>query len=288
LIWVTWVQHRREALVAAVVLFGTAFAIVIDARWMGGQDAHREIEALSALVTVMPALLGMFIAAPLLSGEFERGTILLAWTQSITRLRWGTAKVALCIAAVLIASASLSGLVSWWRQPIDLMSAGSWPGFDIEGIVPIAYAVFAFALGLVAGLVLRRTVPAMAVTLIAFSVARIMVEANRARLQNPTIGWAIRVPQRAWVASSSYWANAHGDVLSLNQVNTIMSGYQGPSDGNGADIFTYMHQHGANLLVAYFPPSSFWNFQFIEAGVFLAVAALMIGATLWWLRRSAA
>lgn len=80
MIWVTWVQHRREALAVAVVLTGTAAAILIDARWIGVQDAHREIEAISALLTALPALLGMFIAAPLISGEFERGTILLAWT----------------------------------------------------------------------------------------------------------------------------------------------------------------------------------------------------------------
>ena len=66
-----------------------------------------------------------------------------------------------------------------------------------------------------------------------------------------------------------------------------MSGYHGPANGKGAEIFTYMHQHGVDLLVAYFPADSFWNFQLIEAGIFLAAALALAGAALWWLKRSA-
>ncbi len=287
MIWVTWVQHRREALAVAVVLIGTAAAIVIDARWIGVQDAHREIEAISALVTVLPALLGMFIAAPLMSGEFERGTILLAWTQSVSRLRWATMKLALCVAGVVVASAALSALVAWWRAPIDPLSSGLWPGFDIEGIVPVAYTVFAFALGIAAGLVLRRTVPAMALTLAIFIGARVIVESNRTSFQRMVIGSPTGLPHGSWVPDSTYWADAHGRVLNLTQVNAIMSGYHGPANGDGAAIFTYMHQHGVDLLVGYFPADSFWAFQLIEAGIFLAAALALAGAGLWWVKRSA-
>jgi ABC-type transport system involved in multi-copper enzyme maturation permease subunit len=287
LIWVTWVQHRREALVVAVVLFGTATAIIIDARWIGVQDSHREIEAISALVTALPALLGMFIAAPLMSGEFERGTILLAWTQSVSRLRWATVKLALCLAGVIVASVALVALVGWWREPIDPLSSGLWPGFDIEGIVPVAYAVFAFALGITAGLVLRRIVPAMALTLVIFTGARVIVESNRTSFQSLVIGSPTGVPRGSWVPGGAYWADAHGRVLNLTQVNAIMSGYHGPANGNGAAIFTYMHQHGVDLLVAYFSADSFWNFQLIEAGLFLVAALVLTVGALWWLKRSA-
>jgi hypothetical protein len=222
-----------------------------------------------------------------MSGEFERGTILLAWTQSVSRLRWATVKLALCVAGVVVASAALSVLVGWWREPIDPLSSGLWPGFDIEGIVPVAYAVFAFALGIAAGLVLRRTVPAMALTLAIFIGARVIVESNRTSFQRMVIGSPTGLPHGSWVPDSTYWADAHGRVLNLTQVNAIMSEYHGPANGDGAAIFTYMHQHGVDLLVGYFPADSFWAFQLIEAGIFLAAALALAGAGLWWLKRSA-
>ena len=40
--------------------------------------------------------------------------------------------------------------------------------FDARGIVPIGYAAFAFALGVTVGMLVRRTVPAMAITLAVF------------------------------------------------------------------------------------------------------------------------
>ena len=36
----------------------------------------------------MPALIGAFWGAPLITREFEAGTFRLAWNQSVTRARW--------------------------------------------------------------------------------------------------------------------------------------------------------------------------------------------------------
>jgi hypothetical protein len=45
--------------------------------------------------------------------------------------------------------------------------------FDQRDIVPLGYGAFALALGVTAGLLIRRTLPAMAVTLVAFITARL-------------------------------------------------------------------------------------------------------------------
>ena len=47
--------------------------------------------------------------------------------------------------------------------------------FDIIGIVPVAYALFAMALGIAAGTLLRRTLPAMAITFARFVAARAVI-----------------------------------------------------------------------------------------------------------------
>ena len=130
--------------------------------------------ASATLLLVVPALIGSFWGAPLIAREFEAGTFRLAWTQSVTRGWWLAVKLGL----VGLASMALAGLLSlgvtWWTSPFDRINL-NWfsPGtFDERGLVPVGYAAFAFVLGVLAGLVIRRTIPAMATTLVVYIAAR--------------------------------------------------------------------------------------------------------------------
>ena len=95
------------------------------------------------------------------------------------RSRWLAVKVGL-IGLVALASAGLLSLMaSWWMTPIYQASAKAngdsgvdrlAPAvFGANGIVPIGYAAFGFALGLAFGVLIRRTIPAMAATLAVFA-----------------------------------------------------------------------------------------------------------------------
>jgi hypothetical protein len=319
MIWVTWAQHRREALFSGLVLAAALTLLVITgmsmladfehsglARCAGAgaravgvfatgtpcdalqtfplRWSHLTTTAPLALMT-LPALLGVFIAAPLLSREFEHGTHLLAWSQSITRVRWAVIKLGLIAVGVVLAAAGLAAVVAWWHSPMDLAGFnGQWDAFDIEGLAPVAYATFALALGTLAGLVIRRTVPAMALTLFVFAAARLLIAQIRPHFLAPLTGQAMDIKQGSWVISSDYYADAQGHHLALEQVNGVMRGYGGDS-GNG--LMDYLHQHGINLLADYQPPDRFWTFQLIEAAVFVVLAAALIVLTLWWLQRRA-
>ncbi|GGJ70652.1 hypothetical protein [Streptomyces brasiliensis] len=57
----------------------------------------------------------------------------------------------------------------------SLPSAEPRLSFDARGFAPIGYAVFAFTFATVAGLVLRRTLPAMALTLAVFAAVQLLV-----------------------------------------------------------------------------------------------------------------
>src|SRR4029077_15700968 len=97
---------------------------------------------------VLPALVGLFVGAPLLARELEHGTHRFAWTQAVTRRRWLLSKTALLAAATLVAAALARALVMWWRRPFDTLKGRMSPsGFDIEGLVVPAYALFALAVG---------------------------------------------------------------------------------------------------------------------------------------------
>ncbi|BBJ44533.1 hypothetical protein SSPO_072510 [Streptomyces antimycoticus] len=121
------------------------------------------------LLIALPALIGVFIGAPLFARELEMGTHQLVWTQSVSRTRWLIAKLALPLVAVTAGTAVLAALYTWWwraaRTQFQDIAWGTAVPFDATGPAAVALAPLAFFLGAAAGLLLRRTVPAMAVTL---------------------------------------------------------------------------------------------------------------------------
>ena len=121
-------------------------------------------------------MLGLFWGAPLVAREFETGTSQFIWTQSITRLRWLAVKAGWLLLAAAAWGGAVSALVTWWSGPknalqLDIFTAG----FDYMGVTPAAYAVFAVALGIAVGAVLRRTLPTLAVTLAGFIGVRLLI-----------------------------------------------------------------------------------------------------------------
>src|ERR1022692_1332900 len=133
---------------------------------------------------VAPALIGIFWGAPLVTRELEAGTFRLAWNQSVTRTRWLAVKLGLIGLTAMATGGLLSLMVTWSDSPVD-RAAGLATGspaflnrltpllFGARGITPIGYAAFAFALGVSAGVLIRRTVPAMAATLAVFAAVQL-------------------------------------------------------------------------------------------------------------------
>jgi ABC-type transport system involved in multi-copper enzyme maturation permease subunit len=196
MIRLTWRQFRTPAAVAVgALLVAAAFAVVTgpdlahayaatlsacglagDCPSATGAFAHSDSalsNAFGVLVTVAPALVGVFWGAPLVAREIEAGTLPLVWTQSVTRTRWLLVKLAVVGVASALAAGLLSLVVTWWARPLDQAAATVYATFGQRGIVPIGYALFAFALGVAVGTLVRRTVPAMAVTLFAFVAVRV-------------------------------------------------------------------------------------------------------------------
>jgi hypothetical protein len=130
-----------------------------------------------ALPLVVPVLIGMFWGAPLAARELESGTFRLAWTQGRTRWQWLVGKLVVVGLSSVVIVGLLSVMATWWWSPINKANPNRFsPGlFGIFGLVPVGYVAFALAVGLLAGVVLRRTLPAMVATLVAFIAARVVV-----------------------------------------------------------------------------------------------------------------
>jgi len=125
----------------------------------------------------VPVVLGLLWGAPLVAHELEARTSDFAWTQSVTRMRWLTAKAGALLLAAAACGGVTAALITWWSGPINAKFASAFtPGqFDTQGIVPIGYALFAMALGIAAGTAARRTLPATAVVLGGFIGLRLVI-----------------------------------------------------------------------------------------------------------------
>jgi hypothetical protein len=209
--WLTWRQFRASALVG----FGALVALTVLLGFTGPHLVHlydatvrpcRGIgdcntamstfgntdailqHTLTIVMQAVPALLGMFWGAPLIARELDTGAYQLAWTQSVTRTRWFVIKLAWVGLAAMMLSGLLSLAVTWWSSPLDRVGTNR---FDVSvfgerGIAPIGYAAFAFAVGALVGLVTRRTLPSIAITLAVYIAARVaFTEWIRPRLLSP-------------------------------------------------------------------------------------------------------
>jgi hypothetical protein len=240
-------------------------------------------------------LAGLFWGAPLVAAELETGTTQFAWMQSVTRRRWLAVKTGWMLLAAAVWGGATSALVTWWSGPDNALHLDAFnPGrFDIMGVVPVAYALFAMALGIAAGTLLRRTLPAMALTLAGFIAVRAVI----ALWLRPHYMSAITVTYKllgGYTPPGSYWQLAQG-VLGPNgqpvqQSNGpaafgIPMGYLpascAPLNGGAIKVAPSCAQALARFhgFITYQPASRYWAFQGIETGIFVLLAAILLTVT---------
>jgi hypothetical protein len=313
--WVTWRQHRSQALGALGLLVSFALAALLTRLPIASAFHHDSLSAcvppqartgcdiivphfesqFSGLVTatrvmaVLPLLAGVFVGAPLVARELEFGTYRFAWTQGVSRRRWLLSKTALLAAGTVVAAAATSLVIMWWRSPFDQLEGRIGPsGFDVEGIVVPAYALFALALGVLAGIVFRRTVAAMTATLLAFGAVRFLVAAFvrphfMAPLHRVIAATAASATPGNWMLSNTLVDGGGRQITASREELAVLHAQQA-----GIDPHTYILALGWKRIVSYQPAGRFWTFQLLEAGIFagLAVAALLVA--LWLVRRTPA
>ena len=263
---------------------------------------------------LVPAIIGTFWAAPLLTREFEAGTFQLAWTQSVTRTRWLAAKLGVGALAAVATAGLFSLLLTWWSGPIDTAAPFAKSNsitflrlgfvlFPTRGITPLGYAAFAFALGVTAGVLLRRTVPAMAATLATFLFIQLawpiwvrphlippaqkFVALTAANIPDANLavgpgGSTIIVPNLPsmtgdWIISTQNIDPA-GRPFNVNSVSVC----QGNTPQACDNTLSSLH---LRAVIAYQPASRFWAFQWYETGIFLAAALVLAGFCFWWIGR---
>jgi len=323
---VTWRQHRI-ALAGVAALLG-ALAVWL---WLEGLQAHRAYAAaadchpassgacgalvgyfltyvstaqtIAIVLQAVPVLTGAFAGAPVLAREMETGTFRYAWTQGFGRWRWTLAKLVPLGIAVAAAAAAFSVLFSWYYQPFlaQTLSFNAQvpldPGvFDLRGVAFAAWTLAAFAIGTLAGMLIRRVVPALAATLAAYTGLAIAAGFYlREHYMTPLLVKNADAPSSGWVIGQQWYAKG-GQPVSQSVLSQVLQGAPQLAGGKGGDgipqddptVNQYLAQHGYTLWTTYQPGSRFWPFQWIEGGWLLALSVLLIAATVWLVRRRAA
>lgn len=335
MIWLTWRQFRTQTLITLAALAGLAAYLIVlgrgihdfyDSRIVGCQaeacttarilfqeEYSDQIVLLGLVLIGVPAVVGAFWGAPLIASEVETGTHRLAWNQSVTRTRWLAVKLAFISLFSLAVTGLLSLLLSWAAEPLDRLVGNRFSAltFDARDVAPLGYAVFGLVLGVTIGMLIRRTVPAMALTLAVFTITMIVMPlAIRPHLMTP-------ITSTVTFTSDLLEERRIEGIGSDNSSDTSpigISGYTEPgawllgsafrplmkADGSGvtradlkkcttgtlrADCLSRQNLH---FSITYQPRGRYWSFQWIETAIFLALALALAGFGLRRIQRGLA
>jgi hypothetical protein len=316
MIWLTWRQHRGEtfviggvlaALVVLLIVTGRELYAAFDRLGVAGCLAARfdsncpqiiqafgnQFDFLRFSVpwlNLVPVLVAMLVGAPLVARELEHGTHRLVWTQGVTRLRWLAVNVGLIVVGCILAEAILVALLTWWRGPFTRLGGSlTTEAFDLEGTAPLAYMAFALAAAIAAGTLLRRALPAMVLTLALFLAVRLPVDnLVRPHYEAPitqtydlaTGDEGIRTGD--WVIDDGF-VTASGAPADFSQLVSACDPYRQGLEKQ--TFFQCAQAHGFRGQIVYQPANRLTRFQASETLLYLALTALLLGLTVYWVRR---
>jgi ABC-type transport system involved in multi-copper enzyme maturation permease subunit len=297
MIWVTWRQHRGQAISGLALLAALAVYAIVEGTSMRsafssdglagsclartqGTGCENGIGAFMAefgsevniafwsAALILPGLIGVLAGGSLIARELEYGTWRLAWSQSIPRARWLTVKLATVTGGLIVLGAAMTAVIMWYRAPMDRLTGRLDSHiFDFEGLVPTAYILCAFGFAVLAGLLIRRSIPAMVAAFVPWLTIRLVIEfIFRDHFLAP-----LTTAMSASCSTPPGCGNGIGTVpQSTGRIGDLILSFR---PGN---------------LVVYQPADRFWPFQFIEAGIFVALTAAALGVAIWLLHRRVA
>jgi hypothetical protein len=296
MIWVSWRQRRSQAitglgLLCALAVYGLVLGLQMRNSFSQNNLATCLAHSLGAscpnsvanfddsfgslvnigfwgVLLLLPGLIGAAVGAPLLAREIELGTWRLAWSQTVPRTRWLVTQLAVAAGGLIVLGAVMTLIITWYRAPMDRLT-GQFVhnAYDYEGLVFTAYILFAFGLAVLAGLLLRRSIPALLAALVPWVAVRLVVEfVLRPHFMTP-LTWTKGITQ-----------NCVGHACGGNGIVNVP-----PSTGTIGNLL--VSRDGAPGPVLYQPASRFWAFQSIEAGIFVALTLAVLGVTVWLVHR---
>jgi len=351
--WLTWRQFRTQAIAAAAGTAAFAVLLAATGPHLASIYAADGLDSChggcasaadyftgslvtspylvlfllsTGIILLAPAVIGLFCGAPLIARELETGTAALAWNQSVTRTRWLAVKLAAGALAALAVTEALSLTQTWWEAPISQAVADGGSGgalaqsrftqlnFATHGVTPLGYAALAFALGVTAGALILRTLPAMALTLAIFAALQVAMplwvrpnlappdhtvlpvtaesrpgvtrpgrhhlHASRHRHPRPArrLDPVQRARQRRRAGDQHHPGGLHSASAATATGAGTQVGRSAPNQpGAPIEFLACLASHGIRKVITYQPGSRYWRFQATETSIYLALALALTG-----------
>jgi hypothetical protein len=287
--------HRARSAYAAVVACKPAHSADCNFMYQNFHNNFGGGNPFNILLLLLPGIVGAFMGAPLLARELESGTFRYTWTQAAGRMRWTVTMLISGALGGIVVMTAFGALNNWAQQP--LINAGIvnrlHPSiFPVMGVAVAAWTLTGFSLGVLAGVLVRRVLPALAGAFaIWFGMAYVAATFLRPRYLTPLTTTGASLDQSNLVIDS--WWTKGGLKVSTDQLNSILQSIGIEANGNGftaqtanpTDPYQYLLQHGYLQVTSYQPATRYWTFQWIESGWLVVLSAVLLGLTLWLLRR---
>ena len=213
-------------------------------------------------------------------------------------------------AGIMAAAAAVLGQVTVWALDPLTPAFGTrfnstW--YDILGIVPIACMLFAFAAGAAASALTRRTIPAMATTLVVYAAARIPMHFVRDHFSptrtstgtfrisdllrgiddDPTaVAAAQHVSLNDRILSTATFDSLGRPTAGLNNRGVLMRYCPDlPPRGDVSraavnSCASKVNGLSGHQITRYHPASDFWTIQLVESLIFVGAAAALFAVAI--------
>jgi hypothetical protein len=316
--WVAWRRYRTSAFGIGALLAGMAAYLLISghrarsayAAVVACKPAHSAAcgflfqnfhnnfgggNPFRILLLLLPGIVGVFMGAPLLARELETGTFRYIWTQGAGRMRWTVAMLISGVIGIIVIMTAFGALDGWAQQPLidsGIVNRLHPSIFPVTGTAAAAWTLTGFSLGVLAGALIRRVLPALASAFaIWFGLAYVAATFVRPRYLTPLTTTGADLDPSNLVINS--WWTKGGITVGNDQLNSILQAIGVQANGNGftaqrpnpTDPYQYLLQHGYMQVTSYQPATRYWTFQWIESGWLVVLSAALLGLTLWLLRR---
>ncbi|MFC9846077.1 hypothetical protein ACFWFF_26135 [Streptomyces sp. NPDC060223] len=238
-------------------------------------------------IVYLPYLVAAWAGATLVARELESGTAALAWTQSVTPARWLATQLAVPAALVTAGTTVLVLLhrLMWIDGHQDVLYQ-DWYATDAyrsNGTVAVGAALCALAVGALAGMLVRRTLPALGVAVLVTVAVQTLGDLYRDSLWpvvTVTGAAASRIPDSAALVKEG---------VTLTSGERIGNNLACVDYDTGADLMKCMSENGiSDLWATYHPSSHFWPLQLTETALLLTVTALAVFLSFRVLKRRTA
>ncbi|MGP3975770.1 translation initiation factor IF-2 [Streptomyces sp. 8N114] len=250
------------------------------------------------VLLALPVLIGVFVGAPLIARERETGIYKLSWTQSYGPERWLAHQLALLAAGTVAMTGVLAAVYRWWWGSVDhvVRDLQSYTGtntvhnpwyvavsFFTSGPVFVGVALLALVLGTMSGLLLRRTLPAMVLTLAGTVGAQFALVSALPHVMPPETVYAKPMLLGDTQPLDTWWQGDDSAGFLLRSGRHVPDGMCSDKYIDDNTLSSCLTDNDVvKQWAEVHPYSHYWPLQWIETGICLVAAAAL---TLFCLRR---